>query len=182
MTKRSKTATKLTASIAWMILVSVCLSITTFAIVYSMVSIDSNLFTTGTVSINLNGGKAIISREEPLLEPGATLKKNFFIENQGSCAVYYKLYFQNASGGLSDVLTVTICDGDRILAQGTPRELTRDAARADDMILGIGEKKALQIYFYFPEGSGNTAQDQSLLFDLAADAVQVKNNPNQEFY
>ncbi len=177
----SKTTKKFTASILLMIILTVCLTITSFAIVYSVVSIESNLFTTGTLQINLNGGKAVINQGDHLMEPGATVKKDFFIENKSTCDVYYKLYFQNVSGGLADVLIVTIYDGDTIIAEGTPFELTRENAKAAEVALDIGEKKDLQISFHFPENAGNTAQDQSLSFDLAADAVQTKNNPGKAF-
>ncbi len=174
-------AKKLTVSIVLVILLAVCLAITTFAIVYSMVSVESNLFTTGVLQINLNDGKTVIHQGDHLLEPGATVKKDFFIENQSTCRVYYKLYFQNVSGGLADVLTVKICDGDTVLAQGTPNQLLRDNVATVDTALDIGEKKDLQIYFCFPADVGNSAQDQLLSFDFAADAVQAKNNPNKNF-
>ncbi len=181
MINKTKTARKLTASIAWLIILAVCLAITTFAIVYSMVSIESNLFTTGTLQINLNDGKAVIRQGEHIMEPGATIKKDFFIENQSTCSVYYRLYFQNVSGGLADALIVTICDGDKIIAKGTPTELTRNGVEAAPTPLEIGEKKELQIYFHFPEAAENSVQNQSLSFDFAADAVQVKNNPDGRF-
>ncbi len=181
MANNSKTAKKFTLSIIWVILLAVALSITTFAIVYSMVSVESNLFTTGILQINLNDGNPIITQDEHLMEPGATVKKDFFIENQSTCDVYYKLYFQNVSGGLADVLIVTIYDGDTVIAEGTPSELTRDNVTAAEAALSIGEKKELQISFHFPENAGNSAQDQTLSFDFAADAVQTKNNPDKTF-
>ncbi len=181
MANNSKTAKKFTLSIIWVILLAVALSITTFAIVYSMVSVESNLFTTGILQINLNDGNPIITQDEHLMEPGATVKKDFFIENQSTCDVYYKLYFQNVSGGLADVLIVTIYDGDTVIAEGTPSELTRENVKAAETPLGMGEKKELQISFHFPENAGNSAQDQTLSFDFAADAVQTKNNPDKTF-
>ncbi len=181
MNNSSKTAKSLRLSIILVIVLSVCLAITTLAIVYSMVIVDENLFTTGRVSINLNDGEQIMTEGEFIAEPGATYKKEFFIENQSTCEVYYRLYFENVSGGLAKVLQVKICDGDKVLAEGTPHELTQSSAVAAEIPLSIDEHKTLQIYFYFPAEAGNSAQDQSLLFDLAADAVQVKNNPNKEF-
>ncbi len=176
-----KAAKKLTLSMIWLLLLAIFLTITTFAIVYSMVSVESNLFTTGILQLNLNDGKAVINKGEHLIEPGATVKKDFFIENQSTCDVYYKLYFNNVSGGLADVLIVTICDGDKIIAEGTASELTRDNVTAAETALSIGEKKELQISFHFPENTGNSAQDQTLSFDFMADAVQTKNNPDKTF-
>ncbi len=177
----NKTTKRLTASIISLIIMAVCLATTTFAIVYSMVSVESNLFTTGVVQIDLNGGKAVISKGECLLEPGATFKRDFYIENQSTCEVYYKLYFKNVGGMLANVVEIKICDGDKVLYQGTPDKLTRENVGAAAQSLAIGERKNLQMYFYFPTTAGNSAQGQELFFDFAADAVQTKNNPNKLF-
>ena len=57
---KPKTAKKLTASIAAVIVLAVCLCVTTFALVYSTVAVDNNLFQTGVIKINLNGGRPVI--------------------------------------------------------------------------------------------------------------------------
>ncbi len=181
MQKQNKTSKRLTASVVLIILLCVCLAVTTFALVYSMVSVEDNLFQTGTVRINLNDGKPIISENEFVFEPGMTVRKHFFVQNESSCDVFYRLYFQNASGGLAHVLEVKICDGDKVLFEGKPAELTRVNVGAADGILRLNEKRELQIYFHFPEEAANEAQNLFLSFDFAADAVQVKNNTNKEF-
>ncbi len=176
-----KTAKRLTTSIVVIILLCICLAVTTFALVYSIVSVDNNLFSTGTLQINLNDGKPVISDNEFLFEPGMTVKKNFFVTNESFCEIYYKLYFQNVNGGLADILKVKICDGDKVLFEGTPLKLNRKAVSASEDILTPNEKRDLQIYFYFPQNLGNETQDLYLNFEFAADAVQVKNNINREF-
>ncbi len=181
MQKQNKTVKRLTASVVLIIVLSCCLAITTFALVYSMVSVDNNLFQTGTVQINLNDGKPVIKDNEFLFEPGMTVKKDFFVKNESTCDIYYKLYFQNVSGGLADVLEIKICDGDTVLYEGTPAELVRDKVLAANDILRLNEQRDLQIYFHFPEDAGNEAQNLFLTFDFAADAVQTKNNTNKEF-
>ena len=93
MTNRSEAEKKLTRGIITAIILAVCLCITTFALVWETVSVENNLFHTGTVKINLNDGKPVIEEHEFLFEPGMTVKKDFFIENQSTCDVYYKLYF-----------------------------------------------------------------------------------------
>ncbi len=178
---KSNTSKRLTASIISIVAMALCLAITTGAIVYSMVSVDSNLFTTGEVMINLNDGLPVVRQGERLMQPGETVQKSFFIKNLGSCEVYYKIYFQGVRGGLADVLQIWICDGNKVLAQGTPQSLTRDGTRAFDAVLGVGETKYLQIYFHFPKDAENSAQDRFLRFDLAAEAVQTQNNPNRDF-
>ncbi|HAY97398.1 MAG TPA: hypothetical protein DCY23_03710, partial [Ruminococcaceae bacterium] len=84
----TKTAEKLTGGIIAVVVLAVCLCITTFALVYSSVSAENNLFRTGEVKINLNDGKPVIQEHEFIFEPGMTVKKDFFIENDSSCDVY----------------------------------------------------------------------------------------------
>lgn len=177
----SKTAKKLTGSIIAVIVLAVCLCITTFALVWATVSVDNNFFHTGAVEINLNDGNPVIEEHEFLFEPGMTVKKDFFIENESTWDVYYKLYFVNVDGGLADVLEITVKDGKRTLYQGTATDLNRKAVGAADDILRLKEKRELSVYFYFPEEAGNITQDLTLTFDMCADAVQTKNNPNKVF-
>ncbi len=181
MQNQSKTAKRLKSSFYVIILLCICLAVTTFALVYSMVSVEDNLFVTATVEINLNDGNPVIKDGEFLFEPGMTVKKDFFVKNESTCDVYYKLYFQNVSGGLADILEIKICDGDKVLFEGTPNELDRKTVSAADDILRVSEKRDLQIYFHFPEETGNEAQNLYLTFDFAADAVQVKNNTDKTF-
>lgn len=177
----STTSKKLTASVATIIILTICLCITTFALVWATVSVDNNLFQTGTIKINLNDGKPIIEEHEFLFEPGMTVKKDFFIENQSTWDVYYKLYFTDVEGGLADVLEITIKDGDKDLYKGTASDLTRDNLGAANDILKLNERRELTVYFHFPKEAGNETQNRVLSFSMMADAVQTKNNPNKLF-
>ena len=181
MQNKSKTEQKLTGGIIAIVILAICLCITTFALAWATVSVDNNLFHTGTVKINLNDGKPVIEEHEFLFEPGMTVKKDFFIENQSTWDVYYKLYFDNVGGGLADVLQITVKDGDRTLYQGTAAELNRTEVTVADDALKIKERRELTVYFYFPEEAGNSTQNLTMTFDLCADAVQTKNNPNKLF-
>ena len=181
MDKPTKTAKKLTASIIIVVVLAICLCITTFALIYSTVAVDNNLFQTGTVKINLNDGKPVIEEHEFLFEPGMTVEKEFFLENQSTWDVYYKLYFDNVEGGLADLLDVTIRHGDTVLFRGKACDLTKDKVGAADDILRLNERRELTISFHFPEEAGNEAQKLYLAFDLSADAVQTKNNQNRLF-
>ncbi len=181
MQNRTKTAKKLTASVVIIMLLSICLAVTTFALILSMVSVQDNLFNTGRVKINLNDGRPVIEEHEFLFESGMTVKKDFFLKNESSCDIYYKLYLLNVSGGLADVLEIKICDKDKILFEGTAAELTKENVAAADDILRLNEIRKLQIYFHFPENAENEAQNLFLNFDLASDAVQTKNNPTKLF-
>ena len=175
------TQDKLKIGITVLIILLVILCILTFSLVYSIVSVESNIFRTGSVSINLNDGKPIIEDEECKFGPGMSMEKEFFIENNSTYSVYYKLYFDNVEGGLADVLHVTIYNGDEILYQGTPAQLSRDKVLSSDNELKIGEKRVLRIAFDFPLNAGNVEGEPVLTFDLSADAVQTKNNPDRLF-
>ncbi len=181
MREQNKTAKKLTASVAAVIVLAICLCITTFALVYSTVAVNNNLFQTGKIKIDLNGGQPVITEHEYLFEPGMTVEKPFYIENLGTWDVYYKLYFDNIEGSLADVLDVEILDGDTVLFGGKIADLTKEKVGAAEDILKLNERRDLTISFHYPEEAGNSGQAQYLAFDLKADAVQTKNNPNRLF-
>ncbi len=177
----SKTAKRLTGGIIAIIVLSACLCVTTFALVYATVSVENNLFHTGQVKIDLNDGKPVIREHEFLFEPGMTVVKDFFIRNDSTWDVYYRLYLDDVTGGLADVLTVTIKDGDRELYSGTANQLTRQNVAAADDTLKIGQRRDLTVVFHYPENSGNDTQNLDLTFTLCAEATQTKNNPNKLF-
>ena len=177
----TKTAKKLTGGIIAIIVLAVCLCITTFALVYETVSVENNLFHTGEVKINLNDGKPVIREHEFLFEPGMTVKKDFFIKNDSTWDVYYRLYLDNVSVGIADVLTVTVKDGDKTLYSGTANELTKQNVVAADDTLKIGEKRSLTVLFHYPEEAGNNTQNLDLTFTMCAEATQTKNNPYKLF-
>lgn len=178
---KTSTAKKLTGGLVAIFVLSVCLCITTFALVWASVSVENNLFHTGSVEINLNDGKPVIHENEFIFEPGMTVEKPFFIENNSTWSVYYKLYFDQISGGLADVLQITILDADRVLYSGTANALTRQQVAAADDVLQIGEKRQLTVVFHFPQEAGNEAQNLDLTFTMCTDATQTKNNPNRLF-
>lgn len=181
MSEKNKTAKKLTASVVAVIILAVCLCITTFALVYSTVAVDNNLFQTGEIKIDLNGGQPVITEHEYLFEPGMTVEKPFYVENQGTWDVYYKLYFDNVEGGLANVLDVEIRDGDTVLFGGKIADLTKEQVGTADDVLKLNERRNLTISFHYPEVAGNSTENQYLSFDLKADAVQTKNNPSRLF-
>ncbi len=182
----NKTTKRITSGIVAIIFLSICLTVTTFALVYSIVSVEDNFFSTGIVDIEIAGyedGGKIIDQNEFLFEPGMTVRKKFYIENKSTDSVYYRLYFDQPTGGLADILEVSIRDfaTDTVLFSGKPSTMTRTEVLAADDILLENEKRDLWIYFHYPEGEGNRGMDQSLSFSFAAEATQVRNNPNKEF-
>ncbi len=177
----SSLSKKLKAQIIVIVALLICLVITTFALIYSTLTLENNLFSTGSVAINLNDSKSVISEHEFVFEPGMTVKKDFFIENNSSDEIYYKLYFDNVKGNLANVLEITVKDKDKILYNGTAESLTRDGVAAADDTLGVGRRKNLSIYFHYPENAGNDTQNNTLTFDFCADGVQTRNNPQKSF-
>ena len=178
---KTNTAKKLTGGIIAIIVLSLCLCVTTFALVYSSVSVKNNRFHTGEVKINLNGGRPVIQEYEFLFEPGMTVKKEFYLQNESTDEVYYKIYLDNITGGLADVLTVTILDGDKALYSAAAGQLTRQNTVAADDLLRVGDRRELTAVFHFPEEAGSSAQDLELSFTLCAEATQTRNNPDKLF-
>ncbi len=172
---------KMTGSVVAIILLALCLCITSFALIWSTVSVEGNLFHSGKVAIDLNGGKPVIEEHEFLFEPGMTVEKDFYLKNESTWDVWYRIYFDDVEGGLGDVLQVTLRDGDTVLWEGMLSEMTKDRTAATADMLALGETKNLTLSFHFPEEAGNEAQRLDLHFSLAADAVQTKNNPNRLF-
>lgn len=159
-----------------------CLAVTSFALAYQVAKLENNSFQTGGIGIDLNGGQPVITEDEFLFEPGMTVEKPFYIKNNGTWAVYYKLYFSQVSGSLGDVLDVTILDEDaNILLTGKLSELTQETIPAMESTLESGQRQDLTIRFHFPKDSGNTMQGEGLTFELSAVGVQTKNNPGKEF-
>lgn len=179
--KKNNASKKLMAGMVILIILTLCLCITTVALVIASLRVENNLFRTGLVDINLNDGKTIVEETGCTFEPGATVEREFFIENNSTFDVYYKIYFANVSGQLADVLKVSIKDGETVIYSGTANELSREAVIAAPDALKIGERKNLTVSFYFPPEAGNAAQNAAVAFDIGADAVQTKNNPNRLF-
>ncbi len=181
MSKKTNTSRRLTWSVVFAVLLSMALCVTTYALFYATVTVEENYFKTGTVSIDLNGGQPVIEAHEFLFEPGMTVEKPFYVQNGSTWPVYYRIYFDNVTGGLAGVLEITVLSGTEILYKGTAESMTRENTPAADDLLLIGERRDLTIRFHYPENSENKTQNWEMKFDLCAEAVQEKNNPDREF-
>lgn len=177
--KKKKTATSIIAILA----VVLCFGMVVYALTTLSVSVEDNYFQTGTVEINLNDGNPVIEPDEFRFEPGMTVTKDFFVRNESTCDVYYKLYFEDVEddGGLASVLLVTVKDGDKVLIEGTISELNRTEVAVGDDILTPDEQRNLTISFYYPKTEGNATQGASMSFRFTAEAVQTQNNPDRLF-
>ncbi len=173
---------RLSISVITLVILCLCLCITSFALGMTVYEVRNNTFQTGGIEIDLNGGKPVITADEFLFEPGMTVEKPFYIQNNGTWAVYYKLYFSGVSGELGDVLDVTVLDeSGKLLVCGKLSELTKDSVHALESELAVNERQELTVRFHFPEDAGNSYQGDTLTFELSAIAVQTKNNPDKEF-
>lgn len=176
---------KLQINIVTLIIICIALCITSVAIASTIIRYDiqNNSFQTGSIDIDLNGDAPIIGDSEGdkeiLFEPGMTIKREFYIQNNGGWEVFYKLYFSKVEGKLGDALEIKIYKKNSphtILLQGTISKLIN----ADDLSivsnLEVGERQELVAEFYFPPKKGNEYQGETLVFDIDALAVQSKNN------
>ncbi len=216
MSSKTTTEQKLRGGMIMIVILSLCLVMTSYALMSVTLDIKNNRFFTGAVNINLNDGKTIISDENLLFEPGMLIEREFFIRNEdsddapSSGPVYYKIYFDydNESGILADMIEVTITSteltgpgartagtffNDRrsgrvqgtILYHGKLSDYTRNNKEVDPLtakdVLDVGEQRNFYMYFYFPTDIGNEAMNLRATFDICAEAVQAKNNPNADF-
>lgn len=172
---------KLQINIVTLIIICIALCITSFAIASTIIKYDiqNNSFQTGSIDIDLNGGKPIIDGNGPLFEPGMTVEKEFDITNNGSWKVFYKLYFESVEGRLGDVIEI------KIYKKGSPETFLLDGKISElvdaDLLniageLEAGQKQKLIAQFHFPKDAGNEYKGESLEFKMSAIAVQTKNN------
>ena len=97
--KRTDTRRRWLSSALLTFLLTLGLIVTSVAITISSVEVRENVFTTGTVKLDLNGGAAVVdmtktnqNNESNFSEPGFRIKRDFYLKNIGSAAAYYKLY------------------------------------------------------------------------------------------
>lgn len=199
MRNKSKTAKRLTGSIILIVVLALCLCLTTLAIVYdAMVSVENNIFTTGRVEINLNDGKAVYPEEMPLqVEPGATDQNEFFLKSEGTVSAYYRLYFsfnfdtENgeltqkglAEKKLAENLDVKICKkGEKTpLYESKMIDFVKENAKAAEDVLDGDETQWFDIFVTLPESCKDDTMALTLTFNIHADAVQTKNNDGKSF-
>ena len=110
-----------------------------------------------------------------------TVEKEFFVQNNSTVDVYYKLYFENVEGELAEFLEITVKDADNELFSGKAADFVKDKAKADEAVLGAAEKRVLTISFHMPDDVENDAMGKALSFTMGASAVQAKNNPDRLF-
>ncbi len=175
------TKKKVYGSIVTILVLFSMLAITTYALVVSMVSVDENEFEMGTVKIELNDGKTIFDGTDMNIEPGHSVKKDFTIENLGTADVHYRLYLENVAGELYNPLTFEIYDGEELLFSGKAKDFNKENPCLSKHPLAAEETHTLTAVVKMDEYAGNDYQNAGVRFDMTAEAVQARNNPDQLF-
>lgn len=192
--KRTDTRRRWLSSALLTFLLTLGLIVTSVAITISSVEVRENVFTTGTVKLDLNGGAAVVdmtktnqNNESNFSEPGFRIKRDFYLKNIGSAAAYYKLYAgyedtpeNNALANALDV-EITYKDTGVLLFSGKLSALNLSSAPVGDSSLDAGDTVWFTAVFRFSKDAGNDLQNKMLSFDLYARGTQVKNNPSKEF-
>lgn len=195
-TKRSDTRRRWLSSALLTFLLTLGLIVTSVAITISSVEVRENVFTTGTVKLDLNGGAAVVDMTNPdaehtneskFSEPGFRIKRDFYLKNIGSAAAYYKLYAgyedtpeNNALANALDV-EITYKDTGVLLFSGKLSALNLSSAPVADSSLDAGDTVWFTAIFRFSKDAGNDLQNKMLSFDLYARGTQVRNNPGKNF-
>ena len=119
MNQKNRIVRSFTLCIILTVILSVLLYILSFILFYAI----------EPVSIDLNGGEPVIEVRDVPYMPGMVVEKPFYIENDGSQAVYYRLYLDNVSGELADLVEVAVLNGNTVLYEGKAKELSRVTTR-----------------------------------------------------
>ena len=172
---------RLYLSIVLAVLLVCIFTTSSFALAIAVAQIRDNRFSMDMgVELYINDGMPIVDSADMIYEPGGTYVSEFPITNLGTYDVWYKVFFTEVEGSLSDYITVTVTEPDgTILCQGTLSELSSDNVEVSS--LAAGQKKVLNIEFHFSSDAGNDAQGQTVSFNITANATQKKNNPDQDF-
>lgn len=192
--KRTDTRRRWLSSALLTFLLTLGLIVTSVAITISSVEVRENVFTTGTVKLDLNGGAAVVdmtktnqNNESNFSEPGFRIKRDFYLKNIGSAAAYYKLYAgyedtpeNNALANALDV-EITYKDTGVLLFSGKLSALNLSSAPVGDSSLDAGDTVWFTAVFRFSKDAGNDLQNKMLSFNLYARGTQVKNNPGKNF-
>ena len=115
------------------------------------------------------------------IEPGHSLVRDFTVENIGSADIHYRLYLENVEGALQEVLTFSVYDGDKLLFTGKAKDFSKQSPCISETPLAVGETRTLTAVVKMDEAAGNAYQTAGITFDMTAETVQAKNNPDKAF-
>lgn len=189
-------------SIITMIILIICMILIYFIWAMSDATVPNNRFVFGTVDVEVGyydndaemyyGTESTMFNEEinyHYINPSECLsQKMFFVRNKGNVDAYFRVYFENISGKLGNIVAVRIKseDGKTLLADIPANDMIRDYLNTiDDPKNGIigklaaGEKQNMIIELVMTDVKPENPQNLSLEFDLCVEAVQVQNNELQ---
>ena len=96
---------KLKIMVMTVILLSLGLVCTSYALASSIVKIRTNQFTMSMgVELELNDGKSVVDMSDVVFEPGGTYTSTFPISNLSGFDVWYRISFTNVEGELTETL------------------------------------------------------------------------------
>lgn len=151
----------------------VCFCVCSFALGRTSLSSRLGVFSSGEssseasskVDVDINGGAQIIE-EEPVINPGDSITREFYITNNDSEPVYYG--FSEVEGSLEDFLNVRLVSGAEILFEGSASELEGfNSGRA--FVIQSGEKKNFELTLIYPESAGNNSSNGEFSFRVTCD-------------
>ena len=173
---------KLTMMIVTVVLLSIGLTVTSFALASSIAQIQNNRFSMSMgVELTINDGKPVVDVTDMVYEPGGTYVSEFPIANLGTFDVWYRIYFTNVEGALKDHIIVTVKENEengKVLCSGKMSELSADQVEVGT--LEANQQKTLTIEFYFSHEADNSAQGQTVSFNITANATQKQHQPNPD--
>lgn len=152
-----------------------------WALIWAHAHLPENTFETGSVSLELNGGRPVFPEGSVRLEPGCTAVEEFTVSNTGTAEAYYRVYLSGLRGGLASSLEVTVSRGSSVLYRGSAVGLEHSNACPSDKTLAPGQTDVLAIEVSMAKGSGNNYQGEDVSFDLCVQATQTENNGGREF-
>ena len=84
-------------------------------------------------------------------------------------------------GALQEALTFSIYDGRTLLFTGKAKDFNENAACISGTPLSVGETRTLTAVVKMDASVGSEYQTAGITFDMTAEAVQSKNNPDKAF-
>ncbi len=170
------------------IAIVVLLAATAYAASYIFLKVEDNYFQTGQIDVSIitdtstTKYKRTLFGENVLIEPGATLRGDFTIQNNSNdpSGIWYRFFLQDVTGDLAEVLEVTLYDADGNEVKSGRMTSWENRLYMSPKAMANGDSHQYTLELHHPESAGNETQNLSMSFKLAVVAVQRKNNDKIE--
>lgn len=163
--------------IAEIVVLSIMLLITTYALFSNVANINGNTFSAQGVSIEINDGQKLFDYKNMLIEPGKAIEKVFTVKNTGTADAYFKLFLENLDGSAKDSIEFEIYSSeDNFLFESSANDFTNDNPFVNDTVVSAGQEIKLKMVVKMLKGTGNEYQGSDLTFDVVGKSTQAKNN------